>query len=55
MVDSYTCEMPPSLKYPSKADPDQMEQLIEFTIGPDINLYEVDISSLNYRNTIPYL
>jgi hypothetical protein len=33
--------MPPTLKYSNQKDPDQLEQLIEYTIGPDINLYEV--------------
>jgi hypothetical protein len=34
-------EMPPCLKYPSVGDPPQIDQLVEYTIGPDINLYEV--------------
>ncbi len=33
--------MPPCLKYPSVGDPPQIDQLVEYTIGPDINLYEV--------------
>lgn len=41
LIDSFVEEMPPCLKYPSVGDPPQIDQLVEYTIGPDINLYEV--------------
>lgn len=41
LINSFVEEMPPSLKYPSRNDPEQIDQLLEYTIGPDINLYEI--------------
>jgi hypothetical protein len=41
--------MPPCLKYPQKEDPGQVEQLVDFTIGPDINLYEVSTELLGKK------
>ena len=41
LIDSFVEEMPPCLKYPSVGDPPQIDQLVEYTIGPDINLYEL--------------
>jgi hypothetical protein len=49
LITSYVDEQPPCLRYPQKDDPDQIEQLIEFTIGPDINLYEVSSELLSQK------
>lgn len=44
--------MPPSLKYPTGSDPEQIDQLVEYTIGPDINLYEVSPALLSNQKNL---
>lgn len=52
LIDSFTNEQPPSLKYPTGSDPEQIDQLIEYTIGPDINLYEVSSTLLSNQKNL---
>lgn len=42
MIDSIIKDHPPSLHIPFEVEPHLMKQLTEYSIAPDIHLYEVD-------------